>query len=485
MRQTRALDSGTWQRSAGTAKGRPHRFAQEAVRSRPAGDSARFFPCPYEGCAKTIRRRRDIVIHLRTHTQERPYPCTVEGCNKAFLQSAHRYTHLRTHCREKAYSCPVEGCDRKLASKGSLQKHGLLHSTDKSIPCTAANCDKKFRTGASLHAHLLQHSGERIWICPRETCGKRFARKMHLNAHLLCHAPEKPWSCSRDGCGKRFVRKAQLTAHLQLHSGNRTWPCPFEGCPSRFVRKDGAQRHFQVQHEKKKKILPCLHPDCQQWFAHPVARNCHYRLHTAAELTASPFSFWVKNLARQYQLKCKTRAHSLPPAAQPLAAVVPSALPTSAPRPPAKADSLVPLSSPGGAAVVITDPSLHPRGCPDPTEPHHRQRAAACSHATLSLASRQEKQPACALADMPGMEQMLPAFPSLPGSPDREAQSLTDSVVDWLAQQQRAEAGDWLPACGLEADTSFGAWLEPLVDSTQVPAPFMPAAKDTEDRLLW
>lgn len=52
--------------------------------------------CEY--CGKVCSRPSNYVVHLRTHTGERPFQCPVEGCGKDFAVRSNLNRHLRaTH----------------------------------------------------------------------------------------------------------------------------------------------------------------------------------------------------------------------------------------------------------------------------------------------------------------------------------------------------------------------------------------------------
>ncbi|CAB3405625.1 unnamed protein product [Caenorhabditis bovis] len=88
--------------SHGTARGRAARFR-----------------CTY--CRKTFHFKRDMVIHERIHTGERPFTCGY--CGKGFAQSQSLIIHTRTHTNDLPYKCDI--CDKKFRESSSLRKHEL------------------------------------------------------------------------------------------------------------------------------------------------------------------------------------------------------------------------------------------------------------------------------------------------------------------------------------------------------------------------
>ncbi|XP_030836482.1 zinc finger protein GLIS2 isoform X2 [Strongylocentrotus purpuratus] len=81
--------------------------------------------CPL--CLKSFSRLENLKIHNRSHTGERPYVCPVEGCNKRYSNSSDRFKHTRTHLEEKPYSCKVHGCHKRYTDPSSLRKHIKSH----------------------------------------------------------------------------------------------------------------------------------------------------------------------------------------------------------------------------------------------------------------------------------------------------------------------------------------------------------------------
>ncbi|KAK3868616.1 hypothetical protein Pcinc_026003 [Petrolisthes cinctipes] len=77
-------------------------------------------------CEKVFDSRAKLMIHIRTHTGERPFACTLcpyQACQLSTLTS-----HMRTHTGEKPFQCPF--CSHRARQRGSLNKHiKVVHST--------------------------------------------------------------------------------------------------------------------------------------------------------------------------------------------------------------------------------------------------------------------------------------------------------------------------------------------------------------------
>lgn len=102
--------------------------------------------CHY--CSKTFNSHSNLLIHLRTHTGQRPYICEV--CNKAFSQSCNLVNHMRIHSGEKPFKCPH--CDKAFTQSGNLNNHIRLHTNEKPFKCHF--CDKAFVQSGNLNSHI-------------------------------------------------------------------------------------------------------------------------------------------------------------------------------------------------------------------------------------------------------------------------------------------------------------------------------------------
>ncbi|CAH2005108.1 unnamed protein product [Acanthoscelides obtectus] len=116
---------------------------QHKVISRTPGNS---LSCSV--CEKVFNSHSNLVIHMRSHTGDKPYVCEV--CNKSFTQSCNLVNHMRIHTGEKPFKCPH--CDRAFTQSGNLTNHIRLHTDEKPFKCHF--CDKAFVQSGNLNSHM-------------------------------------------------------------------------------------------------------------------------------------------------------------------------------------------------------------------------------------------------------------------------------------------------------------------------------------------
>lgn len=104
-------------------------------------------------CGKQFRGRSEVIVHVRTHTGEKPLVC--KYCNKKFAHPSNLKVHERGHRGEKPYKCTFPGCGRKFAHSMSLKDHIYKHTGE--YPHKCSTCGKGFRSRAYLSKHLKTH----------------------------------------------------------------------------------------------------------------------------------------------------------------------------------------------------------------------------------------------------------------------------------------------------------------------------------------
>uniref|UniRef100_A0A6A7FU71 Zinc finger protein GLIS2-like n=2 Tax=Hirondellea gigas TaxID=1518452 RepID=A0A6A7FU71_9CRUS len=110
--------------------------------------------CMWQGCTrdKGFNARYKMLIHIRTHTNERPFVCS--QCNKRFSRQENLRIHARTHTGEKPYVCGVEGCNKAYSNSSDRFKHSRTHQVEKPYECRYPGCIKRYTDPSSLRKHV-------------------------------------------------------------------------------------------------------------------------------------------------------------------------------------------------------------------------------------------------------------------------------------------------------------------------------------------
>ncbi|XP_036433316.1 zinc finger protein 845-like isoform X2 [Colossoma macropomum] len=205
------------------------------------------YHCPH--CSKRFKHRSGLNVHEKLHSGDRPFLC--EECGKCFSSNIQLQRHSVSHRNERPYTCSE--CKKCFKSQHALRGHFLKHSKPANIPCKL--CGKVFSQASALDRHHRTHTGERPYSCPK--CDKTFLTSGEVGKHLRYHTGERPFQCTL--CSKSFTQTCYLTAHMRIHTGERPYVCGV--CDKGFVCNTHLKRHMFVH--TKEKPFKC---DCGKAF---------------------------------------------------------------------------------------------------------------------------------------------------------------------------------------------------------------------------
>ncbi|XP_037102850.1 uncharacterized protein LOC119120237 isoform X2 [Syngnathus acus] len=139
-------------------------------------------------CGKSFPDAKGLKRHGIVHRNGRLHIC--QQCGKGFVYGFGLNKHLQmVHGKHKPFVCQL--CNKAFFTKRDVEIHIRTHTGEKPFHCHL--CEKRFVRSVELNAHLRWHSGEKRHWCPY--CGKGFFDQNNLKRHKYIHTGEKPHSC--------------------------------------------------------------------------------------------------------------------------------------------------------------------------------------------------------------------------------------------------------------------------------------------------
>ena len=200
-----------------------------------------------------FKSSRNLKVHHRTHTGEKPFECS--HCHKRFSQQGSLYRHMLWHQMAAARQSELTSV-LTAYEVCSSETHRVIKESNDERPSVCEHCTKQFKNRKNLKVHQRTHTGEKPFDCNK--CEKRFSQQGILNRHIQSHKTvhnalrnQRQFVC--ECCTKCFKTSHHLKVHRRIHTGEKPFGCG--ECKRQFSQWSILYRHMRC-HESLPKAKP-------------------------------------------------------------------------------------------------------------------------------------------------------------------------------------------------------------------------------------